>query len=151
MSKSTKIQTILSAGAIIAAALTFTAPVAAQADPAKTPALKTVVVLSSGVMVNLVQEGDGAKPKADSKVTVHYRGTLRDGTEFDSSYRRDAPATFSLNRVIPCWTAAVQEIAVGGTATVFCPAATAYGDRGVGPFIKPNTDLFFEISLIAIE
>jgi FKBP-type peptidyl-prolyl cis-trans isomerase FkpA len=95
--------------------------------------------------------GSGANPKATDTVKVHYRGTLVDGREFDSSYKRNAPATFPLNRVVPCWTEGMQKIKVGGKATLTCPPATAYGERGAGSVVPPNATLTFEVELIAIE
>ena len=83
-------------------------------------------------------------------VKVHYRGTLPDGKEFDSSYARGQPASFPLNRVIPCWTEGVQKMQVGGKAKLTCPAATAYGPQGVPGTIPPNATLNFEVELLGI-
>ena len=110
-----------------------------------------VQTLPSGVKILHTTEGTGATPKASDSVKVHYRGTLADGKEFDSSYKRNAPATFPLNRVIPCWTEGMQKIKVGGKATLTCPPATAYGDRGAPGAVPPNATLTFEVELIAIE
>ena len=110
-----------------------------------------VQTLPSGVKILHTTEGTGATPKASDSVKVHYRGTLADGKEFDSSYNRNAPATFPLNRVIPCWTEGMQKIKVGGKATLTCPPATAYGDRGAPGAVPPNATLTFEVELIAIE
>ena len=107
--------------------------------------------LPSGVQVAHTTVGTGANPKATDTVQVHYRGTLANGKEFDSSYKRGAPATFPLNRVVPCWTEGVQKMKVGGKATLTCPPATAYGDRGAGGAVPPNATLTFEIELLAIE
>jgi FKBP-type peptidyl-prolyl cis-trans isomerase FkpA len=107
--------------------------------------------LPSGVKITHTTVGTGASPKASDTVKVHYRGTLMDGKEFDSSYKRNAPATFPLNRVIPCWTEGMQKIKVGGKATLTCPPATAYGDRGAGGVVPPNATLNFEVELLAIE
>lgn len=107
--------------------------------------------LPSGVKVAHTVDGTGAYPKASDAVKVHYRGTLADGKEFDSSYKRNAPATFPLNRVIPCWTEGMQKIKVGGKATLTCPPATAYGERGAGAAVPPNATLTFEVELLAIE
>lgn len=108
--------------------------------------------LGSGVKIVHTAEGKGDSPKASDTVQVHYRGTLLDGKEFDSSYKRGQPATFPLGRVIPCWTEGVQKMKVGGKATLTCPAATAYGDRGVGNgLIPPGATLTFEVELIAIQ
>ena len=98
-----------------------------------------------------VREGTGASPVATDAVKVHYRGTLMNGTEFDSSYKRNEPATFPLNRVIPCWTQGVQRMKVGGKAELVCPPELAYGERGAGGTIPPNATLRFEIELIEIN
>jgi FKBP-type peptidyl-prolyl cis-trans isomerase FkpA len=107
--------------------------------------------LPSGVVVEALQEGKGASPKASDKVRVHYRGTLENGTEFDSSYKRNEPITFPLSRVIPCWTEGVQKMKVGGKAKLTCPPQTAYGARGVPGTIPPNSTLTFEVELLGIE
>ncbi len=107
--------------------------------------------LPSGVTVAHARQGQGAFPRADSSVRVHYRGTLANGSEFDSSYKRNAPISFPLRGVIPCWTQGVQKMKVGGKATLTCPAATGYGARGVPGVIPPNTVLTFEVELLAIE
>ena len=107
--------------------------------------------LPSGVKISHTLVGTGANPKASDSVKVHYRGTLADGKEFDSSYKRNAPATFPLNRVIPCWTEGMQKIKVGGKATLTCPPTTAYGERGAGAAVPPNATLTFEVELLAIE
>lgn len=114
-------------------------------------AAATTETLPSGVKIVHTTVGTGANPKASDTVKVHYRGTLADGKEFDSSYKRNAPATFPLNRVVPCWTEGMQKIKVGGKATLTCPPATAYGDRGAGAAVPPNATLTFEVELIAIE
>ena len=106
--------------------------------------------LSSGVEVEHMKKGGGAKPSAEDTVLVHYHGTLKDGTVFDSSVRRGEPISFPLKRVIPCWTEGVQRMAEGGEAVLRCPAATAYGARGAGP-IPPNTDLIFEVKLLSVK
>lgn len=107
--------------------------------------------LSSGVRIVHSTVGSGASPKASDSVKVHYRGTLASGAEFDSSYKRNAPATFPLARVIPCWTDGMQKMKVGGKATLTCPPATAYGERGAGSAVPPNATLSFEVELLAIE
>ncbi|ANA32178.1 FKBP-type peptidyl-prolyl cis-trans isomerase [Ralstonia mannitolilytica] len=121
------------------------ASVAAQAAaPASTE------TLPSGVVVQTLTKGTGPSPKASDTVKVHYRGTLTDGKEFDSSYKRGQPISFPLNRVIPCWTEGVQKMQVGGKAKLTCPAATAYGERGVPGTIPPNATLNFEVELLGI-
>ena len=107
--------------------------------------------LPSGVKIVHTVDGTGAQPKASDTVKVHYRGTLADGKEFDSSIKRGMPASFPLNRVVPCWTEGMQKIKVGGKATLTCPPATAYGARGAGNAVPPNATLTFEVELLAIE
>ena len=107
--------------------------------------------LPSGVTIVHTTVGTGAAPQASNTVRVHYRGTLANGQEFDSSYKRNAPASFPLGRVIPCWTEGVQKMKVGGKATLTCPPATAYGDRGAGGVVPPKATLTFEVELLAIE
>lgn len=105
--------------------------------------------LPSGLVFHETRAGTGPIPKRTDKVRVHYHGTLRDGTVFDSSRERGTPAEFPLDRVIPCWTEALQLMQVGGQATLLCPAAIAYGDRGAGP-IPPGAALRFDVELIEI-
>jgi FKBP-type peptidyl-prolyl cis-trans isomerase FkpA len=105
--------------------------------------------LPSGVVVEHIKQGTGPQPTANDVVRVNYRGTLANGTVFDSSDKHGGPAAFPLGQVIPCWTQGLQKMKVGGKAKLTCPAATAYGDRGVGP-IPPNSDLTFEVELISI-
>jgi FKBP-type peptidyl-prolyl cis-trans isomerase FkpA len=112
-------------------------------------AANTIEKLPSGVVVEHLKQGTGPQPTASDIVRVNYRGTLANGTEFDSSDKHGGPATFPLGRVIPCWTQGLQKMKVGGKAKLTCPAATAYGDRAVGP-IPPNSDLTFEVELIGI-
>jgi FKBP-type peptidyl-prolyl cis-trans isomerase FkpA len=105
----------------------------------------------SGLVYKSLTEGTGDSPTATSRVTVHYKGTLTDGTEFDSSYKRDKPATFPLNGVVKCWTEALQKMKKGGKARIVCPSDIAYGDAGRPPLIKPGATLVFEVELIEIE
>lgn len=105
----------------------------------------------SGLVYIETKAGDGASPKETDVVKVHYHGTLRDGSVFDSSKERDAPATFPLNRVIACWTEGVQKMKVGGSATLVCPAKIAYGERGSPPKIQPGAALVFEVELLEIQ
>ena len=109
------------------------------------------VVTDSGLIFVSVTDGLGERPTVLDQVTVHYHGTLRDGTVFDSSVDRGTPAKFALNRVIPCWTEALQMMKVGGKAKIVCPAEIAYGDRGAGSQIKPGAALAFEVELISID
>ena len=104
---------------------------------------------ASGIVITMLKEGKGISPKSSDTVKVHYRGTLTTGKEFDSSYGRGQPATFPLDRVIPCWTEGVQMIKVGGKAKLVCPPNLAYGSRGV-PGIPPDSTLIFEVELLEI-
>jgi FKBP-type peptidyl-prolyl cis-trans isomerase FkpA len=106
--------------------------------------------LESGVIFVPITQGDGASPTASDTVSVHYHGTLRDGSVFDSSVESGMPARFPLNGVIPCWTEGVQMLQVGGKAKLLCPSDTAYGDQGAGP-IPPGASLLFEVELLEIE
>ena len=113
-------------------------------------AAEDIETLPSGVTVQKLNKTSGAQPKASDQVKVHYRGTLENGTEFDSSYKRGEPATFPRSRVIPCWTQGVQKLRVGEKAKLVCPPNTAYGAAG-NRGIPPNSTLNFEVELIAIE
>ncbi|WP_198265324.1 FKBP-type peptidyl-prolyl cis-trans isomerase [sulfur-oxidizing endosymbiont of Gigantopelta aegis] len=110
-----------------------------------------VITLKSGLQYKVIKSGSGASPKATDKVTTHYRGTLIDGTEFDSSYSRNQPATFSVNGVIPGWVEALQLMKAGDKWQLFIPANLAYGDRSVGSVITPNSTLIFDIELLKIN
>jgi FKBP-type peptidyl-prolyl cis-trans isomerase len=110
-----------------------------------------VKTTQSGLQIQELKPGTGPTPKATDVVKVHYKGTLLDGTEFDSSYKRDEPAVFPLNRVIPGWTEGVQLMKVGGQARLFIPSALAYGEDGQPPVIPPNSTLIFDIELLGIE
>jgi len=116
----------------------------------KAAAEKGAVKTASGIVIQVLKEGRGASPKEADSVTVHYHGTLTDGTVFDSSVQRGEPATFPLGRVIPCWTEGVQQIKVGGKSRLVCPSNLAYGDRGQPPAIKPGATLVFEVELLDI-
>ncbi len=107
--------------------------------------------LPSGVKITHTVVGTGANPKATDTVKVHYSGTLENGKEFDSSYKRNAPISFPLQGVIKAWTEGVQKMKVGGKAILVCPPETAYGSRGAGGVIPPNATLTFVIELLAIE
>ena len=107
--------------------------------------------LPSGVVIEHLKEGTGDMPLATDTVVAHYRGTLMDGKEFDSSYKRGEPIAFPLNQVVPCWTQGMQKIKVGGKARLTCPAATAYGQRGVPGVIPGGATLIFEVELVAIK
>ncbi len=105
---------------------------------------------TSGLVYRELKAGTGASPKATDKVKVHYRGTLLNGTEFDSSYKRNAPTEFPLNGVIPCWTEGVQKMKVGGKSALVCPADIAYGDAG-RPGIPGGATLLFDVELLSIN
>jgi len=109
------------------------------------------VVTASGLVYRSLREGTGASPQATDRVKVHYRGTLPDGKEFDSSYQRNEAIEFRLNGVIKCWTEGVQKMKVGGKSKLTCPPAIAYGERGAGGVIPPNATLIFEVELLGIN
>lgn len=110
-----------------------------------------VSVTESGLQYTVLTEAEGPKPQATDSVTVHYRGTLLDGTEFDSSYSRGQPATFQLNQVIPGWTEGVQLMSEGSKFKFVIPYQLAYGERGAGASIGPYETLIFEVELIKIN
>ena len=113
--------------------------------------LDGVITTASGLQYKVLAEGDGPVPAATDQVKVHYRGTLINGKEFDSSYERQEPVTFRLDSVIPGWVEALQLMKVGSKYQLFIPPALAYGAREVGPEIGPNTTLIFEVELVGIE
>jgi FKBP-type peptidyl-prolyl cis-trans isomerase FkpA len=144
-----------------ATALTLTLALAAcslsaQAQPASDPLTAAAdepgaVRSETGLIYRSLRDGTGNSPTAIDVVRVHYRGTLMDGKEFDSSYKRGTPASFPLTRVIKCWTEGVQKMKVGGKAQLTCPASIAYGDKGAGGGeIPPGATLRFEVELLAI-
>jgi FKBP-type peptidyl-prolyl cis-trans isomerase FkpA len=104
---------------------------------------------ASGLVFRHLTQGTGASPVASDRVRVHYRGTLIDGTEFDSSYKRNEPTEFALGGVIPCWTEGLQKMKVGGKTRLVCPSSLAYGDDGV-PGIPGGATLIFEVELLDI-
>jgi len=104
----------------------------------------------SGLQYEVIQEGNGPKPAADDQVRVHYEGTLTDGTVFDSSIERGQPAVFGVNQVIPGWTEALQLMSVGSKWKIYVPSDLAYGPRGAGADIGPNSVLIFEVELLEI-
>ncbi len=118
------------------------------AENAKKEGVKTT---ASGLQYKVLKEGEGKTPKATDTVQVHYRGTLLDGTEFDSSIKRGEPAEFPLNRVIKGWTEGVQLMKEGSKYQFVIPPQLAYGDRGAGGPIGPNETLIFEVELLKIR
>jgi FKBP-type peptidyl-prolyl cis-trans isomerase FklB len=118
------------------------------ADNAKKDGVKTT---ASGLQYKVITEGKGPIPSANDTVSVNYKGTLLDGTEFDSSYKRNAPATFGVKGVIPGWTEALQLMKTGSKWQLFVPGKLAYGERGAGRQIGPNATLIFEVELLSIK
>jgi len=110
-----------------------------------------VKTLPSGLQYKVIKAGSGKKPKATDTVVTHYKGTLLDGTEFDSSYRRNQPATFKVNGVIRGWTEALQLMEEGAKWILYVPSALAYGERGAGGQIGPNATLIFEVELVSVQ
>jgi FKBP-type peptidyl-prolyl cis-trans isomerase FkpA len=133
------LRTLLSAAALSLVACTAMAQTAGP------------VTTKSGLVYQSLKDGAGTSPTATDTVSVHYRGTLADGREFDSSHKRGQPAEFPLNRVIPCWTEGVQMMKPGGKARLTCPPAIAYGERGAGGVIPPNATLQFEVELLSVR
>ncbi|MCB1906626.1 MAG: FKBP-type peptidyl-prolyl cis-trans isomerase [Rhodocyclaceae bacterium] len=121
-----------------------------KAVVAAAAAEKGAIKADSGFVYLPLVEGGGAQPSGSDVVRVHYRGTLPDGTEFDSSYKRGEATTFPLNGVIKCWTEGVAMMKVGGKARLTCPADTAYGERGAGKVIPPGATLIFEVELAEV-
>ena len=110
-----------------------------------------VKTTASGLQYKVIKEGTGPQPKVTDSVVANYRGTLINGTEFDSSYKRGQPATFPLSGVIKGWTEGLQLMKVGSKYQLFIPATLAYGDRAMGADIAPNSTLIFEIELVGIQ
>ena len=123
---------------------------AATAFLAENAAREGVVVTDSGLQYEILEAGEGARPGPEDSVEVHYRGTLIDGTEFDSSYNRDETVTFGVGQVIPGWTEALQLMPVGSKWKLAIPPELGYGTGGAGQMIGPNSALIFEVELIAI-
>ena len=118
------------------------------ADNATKPGVKQT---ATGLQYTIIEPGTGKTPKATDVVQVNYRGTLLDGTEFDSSYKRNAPAEFPLNRVIPGWTEGLQLIKEGGKIRLFVPSQLAYGSRSAGGVIGPDETLVFDVELLKVR
>jgi len=135
----------------LACAMTALALGCSQAEDASPAAPAPEVATVGGLRVEQILEGSGPAPSATDVVKVHYHGTFSDGRVFDSSVQRGEPASFPLNRVIPCWTQGLQQMKVGGKAKLTCPPELAYGERGAPPTIPPNSTLTFEVELLGIE
>ena len=118
---------------------------------AKAAAEPGAVKTASGLVYTELKPGTGASPRATQVVKVNYRGTLIDGKEFDSSYKRNMPIEFPLNQVIPCWTEGVQRMKVGGKSKLVCPASIAYGESGRPGAIPGGATLVFEVELLGIQ
>jgi len=110
-----------------------------------------IVELSSGLQYKVLKEGNGKNPTMHDTVTVHYRGTLINGTVFDSTYERDEPQEFPVSRVIPGWSEALKLMKTGDKWEIFVPSYLAYGENGYGPQIEPNSTLVFEMELLKIK
>jgi FKBP-type peptidyl-prolyl cis-trans isomerase FkpA len=134
----------------LATALLATTAATAQTAPSGGASAGSTTTTQTGLVFQLMKPGQGQSPTASDTVRVHYRGTLMDGSEFDSSFKRGQPAEFPLNRVIPCWTEGLQRMQVGASARLTCPPSIAYGSRGAGGVIPPNATLRFDVELLAI-
>lgn len=138
---------------IVALAATLMVPVVAMANETidRAAAEKGAVKTKSGMVYRSLKDGSGKSPTARNVVEVNYRGTLPNGKEFDSSYKRKQSISFPLSGVIPCWTEGVQLMKVGGKAQLVCPPELAYGARGAGRDVPPNATLIFDVELLAIK
>jgi FKBP-type peptidyl-prolyl cis-trans isomerase FkpA len=150
-----RLSSVRLAAALAAFAVTGGFASAAHADDSAALAAAAkesgAVVTSSGLVYKSITEGTGASPKATDTVKVNYKGTFVDGKTFDASAEHGGAISFPLNRVIPCWTEGVQKLQVGGKAKLTCPSAIAYGARGAGGTIPPNTTLVFEVELLGVN
>ena len=138
---------------IVAVAMTLAVPAFAVANDTidKAAKEKGAVKTASGMVYKSIKDGSGKSPSASSTVEVNYRGTLPNGKEFDSSYKRKQSIKFALSGVIPCWTEGVQKMKVGGKAKLVCPPELAYGSRGAGQDVPPNATLIFEVELLDVK
>ena len=138
---------------IAAIATTLVIPAFAMANDTidKAAKEKGAVKTKSGLVYRSLKDGSGKSPSAANTVEVNYRGTLPDGKEFDSSYKRKQSIKFPLTGVIPCWTEGVQLMKVGGKAQLVCPPELAYGARGAGRDVPPNATLIFEVELLDVK
>ena len=124
---------------------------AGEAFLAENAGKEGVKTTDSGLQYKVITAGEGKSPQKSDKVTVHYRGTLIDGTEFDSSYSRNQPASFGVGQVIPGWTEALQLMKEGDKWEIVIPSKLGYGERGAGAKIPPNSTLIFEVELISVD
>jgi len=122
---------------------------AGEAFLAENTQKENIITTASGLQYEILTKGEGPSPTATARVTVHYRGTSLEGDEFDSSYSRNAPATFPLNQVISGWTEGLQLMNVGAKYRFFIPSDLAYGERGAGGDIGSNEALIFEVELLS--
>ena len=138
---------------IAAIALTIAVPALAATNATidKAAKEKGAVKTPSGMVYKSIKDGNGKAPSDSSVVEVNYRGTLTNGKEFDSSYKRKQSIKFPLSGVIPCWTEGVQKMKVGGKAKLVCPPELAYGARGAGSDVPPNATLIFEVELLDVK
>jgi len=138
---------------IAAIAMTIAVPALAATNETidKAAKEKGAVKTASGMVYKSIKDGKGQSPTASSVVEVNYRGTLTNGKEFDSSYKRKQSIKFPLSGVIPCWTEGVQKMKVGGKAKLVCPPELAYGSQGAGQAVPPNATLIFEVELLDIK
>lgn len=137
--------------ALLATGLAVPALAAPNETIEKAAAEKGAVKTASGMVYKSIKDGSGKSPTAASTVEVNYRGTLPNGKEFDSSYKRNQSIKFPLSGVIPCWTEGVQKMKVGGKAQLVCPPELAYGARGAGKDVPPNATLIFEVELLDVK
>lgn len=137
-------------GLVLLAGVSFSVSAATPAKNEVAAPAAVTTKTASGIEITTLVVGKGAAPQTTDTVKVNYRGTLVNGQEFDSSYKRGQPATFPLNGVIPCWTEGVQKIKVGGKAKLVCPGNLAYGNQGIPGLIPPNATLIFEVELLEI-
>lgn len=137
--------------AAVAAALAVPAFAGVNDAVNKAAKEKGAIKTASGMVYKSIKNGKGKSPTVASTVEVNYRGTLTNGKEFDSSYKRNQSISFPLSGVIPCWTEGVQMMKPGGKAKLVCPPELAYGARGAGSDVPPNATLIFEVELLSVK
>ena len=152
-----RLRALVSAGVVVALGAAVVAQAGVMEDRKKSQAYleaaakeEGAVKTSSGLIYKTLTPGTGETPKATDTVRVHYRGTFIDGTEFDSSYKRNEPTEFPVNKVIKCWTEGLERMKVGEKAQLVCPAGIAYGDKGMGGVVPPGAVLVFQVELLEI-